>query len=54
MALGGWLSGAIYDLTYSYHAAFVNSMAWNLLNISIVALLLYRSRRGQRSMTVAA
>ena len=30
MALGGWLSGEIYDLTGSYQAAFLNGIAWNL------------------------
>ena len=44
MALGGWMSGAIFDLTGSYRAAFVNGIAWNLVNIAIVAALLYRSR----------
>ena len=28
MALGGWLSGEIYDLTGSYQAAFLNGIAW--------------------------
>ena len=42
MALGGWLSGAIFDWTGSYHAAFVNGIAWNLVNIGIVAFLLFR------------
>jgi MFS family permease len=44
MALGGWLSGKIFDLTGSYDAAFVNGIAWNLLNIAIVLLLLRRRR----------
>ena len=44
MALGGWMSGAIFDLTGSYRAAFVNGIAWNLVNLAIVAALLYRSR----------
>jgi MFS family permease len=44
MALGGWMSGAVFDLTGSYRAAFVNGIGWNLLNVSIVAFLLYRSR----------
>ena len=46
MALGGWMSGAIFDLTGSYRAAFLNGTAWNLLNIGIVGFLMYRARRG--------
>ena len=45
MALGGWMSGAVFDLTGSYRAAFVNGVAWNLLNVTIAAGLFYRSRR---------
>src|SRR6185437_12338993 len=45
MAFGGWLSGAIFDLTGSYRAAFINGLAWNLTNASIVAFLLLRARR---------
>ena len=44
MAIGGWLSGAIFDLTGSYADAFLNGIAWNLVNIGIVALLLRRRR----------
>lgn len=44
MALGGWMSGAIFDLTGSYRAAFANGFAWNLLNVAIAAFLLLRSR----------
>ena len=40
MALGGWMSGAIFDLTGSYQAAFLNGLAWNLLNMSIAFWLL--------------
>jgi MFS family permease len=40
MALGGWLSGEIHDLTGSYRAAFLNGIAWNLLNLAIAAWLL--------------
>lgn len=47
MALGGWLSGWIFDLTGSYRAAFLNGIAWNLLNIAVLAALLWRSQRGQ-------
>jgi MFS family permease len=44
MALGGWMSGKAYDLTGSYTAAFVNGIAWNLVNLSIAAWLLLRAR----------
>ena len=49
MALGGWLSGVIFDLTGSYKAAFVNGVAFNLLNVSIVLFLLYRDTRRRRA-----
>jgi MFS family permease len=45
MALGGWLTGAIFDLTGSYDAAFLNGIGWNLLNMTIVLWLLSRARR---------
>ena len=44
MALGGWMSGWIFDVTGSYHAAFLNGIAWNLLNVAIMASLLWRTR----------
>ena len=44
MALGGWLSGKIFDVTGSYHAAFINGIAWNALNFGIVFWLYRRSR----------
>jgi cyanate permease len=47
MALGGWMSGAIYDATGSYTAAFVNGVAWNLANIMIIGWLWSRSRQRQ-------
>jgi MFS family permease len=42
MAVGGWMSGAIFDLTLSYDAAFLNGFLWNLLNIAIAVYLLIR------------
>jgi MFS family permease len=33
MALGGWMSGAIFDLTASYRATFINAVIWNLFNL---------------------
>jgi MFS family permease len=44
MALGGWMSGKVFDLTGSYHAAFINGVGWNLLNLSIACFLLWRMR----------
>jgi len=40
MALGGWMSGLIFDLTGSYQTAFINGILWNLLNLAIAAGLL--------------
>ncbi|MFZ9677244.1 MAG: MFS transporter [Quisquiliibacterium sp.] len=54
MALGGWLSGKIFDLTGSYDAAFVNGIAWNLVNVGIVLFLLSRARRAMRPAPLAA
>jgi MFS family permease len=42
MALGGWMSGLIFDLTGSYQAAFLNGLLWNLLNLAIAVWLLLR------------
>jgi len=47
MALGGWMSGVIFDLTGSYKAAFLNGTLWNLLNVSIAVFLLLRGRGRQ-------
>ncbi|MFM2068127.1 MAG: hypothetical protein RLZZ584_3036, partial [Pseudomonadota bacterium] len=51
MALGGWMSGKVFDLTGSYHAAFLNGIAWNLLNLSIAGFLLLRVRGMLRRST---
>jgi MFS family permease len=53
MALGGWMCGAIFDLTGSYRAAFLNGTAWNLLNVGIVLFLLWRARGGGQSALMA-
>lgn len=53
MALGGWMSGKVFDLTGSYHAAFLNGIAWNLLNMAIAVTLLLRARRMVRRTVLA-
>jgi len=49
MALGGWMSGKAFDLTGSYHAAFVNGLTWNALNLSIAYFLLRRTFRSREA-----
>ena len=45
MALGGWMSGVIFDVTGSYRAAFANGVIWNAGNVAIVLFLLLRRSR---------
>ena len=45
MAIGGWMSGWIFDVSGSYEAAFINGIGWNLVNLLIVLGLLYRQDR---------
>ncbi|WNV08883.1 MFS transporter [Tardiphaga sp. 709] len=45
MSLGGWMSGVIFDATGSYAAAFMNGLAWNALNVTIITALMLRARR---------
>ena len=54
MALGGWMSGAVFDLTGSYRAAFINGIAWNLLNLAIVGFLLFRVKSLAAARTLDA
>ena len=51
MALGGWMSGWIYDVTGSYKIAFSNGILWNFINISIVLFLLISSKRSKKWFT---
>jgi MFS family permease len=53
MAFGGWVSGAIFDLTGSYRAAFAVGIAWNLLNLAIAAWLMLRTSRRDRVLAQA-
>jgi hypothetical protein len=45
MSFGGWVSGVIFDASGSYAAAFLNGLAWNAVNITIVVALLIRARQ---------
>ena len=47
MALGGWMSGWMYQLTGSYQAAFINGIARNALNLGIVLWILSRDRQAR-------
>jgi MFS family permease len=53
MAFGGWVSGAIFDLTGSYQLAFVHGLAWNLLNVAICVFLLWRQGRRAPRLAMA-
>ncbi len=53
MALGGWMSGEIYDLTGSYKAAFLNGIGWNILNMAIAFWLLFGQIRSLRKNQLA-
>lgn len=45
MALGGWMSGWIYELTGSYQMAFINGIIWNGLNMAIILWILLRGTK---------
>lgn len=51
MAVGGYMSGVIFDLTFSYQLAFLNGAAWNGVNLAIVAWLLWRRRQATQLQT---
>ena len=53
MAIGGWMSGEIFDLTGSYRAAFLNGIAWNLANMAVAFWLLFGRMRVRPPMLAA-
>lgn len=54
MALGGWMSGWIHDITGSYQLAFLNGIVWNALNIAIMLFILTRTLRPGRNLSATA
>jgi hypothetical protein len=48
------VSGWIFDLTGSYQAAFLNGIAWNVLNAGIMVLILLRTCEPKTPGVVAA
>ena len=54
MALGGWVSGWVFDLTLSYQAAFANGLLWNGLNIVLALVLVTRQRHRRRLLPAFA
>jgi MFS family permease len=53
MSFGGWVSGAIFDATGSYRAAFLNGVGWNLLNMVIAFMLVMRARSRPGKLAMA-
>ena len=44
MALGGFLGGWIFDLTGAYPLAFLAGVVFNLMNLAVIATLMWRGR----------
>ena len=44
MGLGGWIAGALHDLTGDYTASILSALGFNLVNLGIAAWLLARDR----------
>ena len=44
MGFGGWVAGALYDLTGDYTASILAALGFNVLNVAIAAWLLARDR----------
>ncbi len=45
MALGGWMSGALFDFAGTYRAAFLNGVLWNIGHIALALWLVMRASR---------
>ena len=53
MALGGWISGAIFDLTGSYRLAVLNGVFWNAVNLAIAFWLYLRAREQESAQSAS-
>lgn len=45
MAIGGWMGGLVYDLSGSYHGAFIISLIFNFTNLLIVGSLIRQQKK---------
>jgi MFS family permease len=54
MAFGGYASGVIFDWSGSYRLAFLNGVAWNAINLTIVGSLFWRRRKRAPAPRLAA
>ena len=52
MAIGGWMSGYIFDQTGSYKMAFLNGILWNIFNLLILGWLLIKVSRGPKNPSI--
>ena len=53
MALGGWMTGVIYDITGSYQMSIWNGILFNAVNIAIIGYIMRRSRPSSARTPVA-
>ena len=54
MACGGLAAGYIFDATASYRLAFLHGFLWNIVNLSLVSWLIFRTKLRQRGRVVMA
>jgi len=52
MAAGGWIGGAVFDMTLSYRPAFQLALAFDLLNFMLLGVLLVGRRRTMAGLAV--
>ena len=52
MSIGGWMSGKIFDITNSYTLGFLNSVFWNLINISIILFIFIIIKKSNKAKQI--